>query len=111
MTKAMEGSDFDAVVDPLTSAPISLQRDISMGAATSAAQLSTPTTPADYVLVFRSRSQKPLDNEKHLETLLTSLYRVGLDVECRYGGKDALLVFVRCPRAKLIALVSRARFH
>src|SRR5208282_2011433 len=64
----------------------------------------------DYVLLFRPPSKNAPDREDQLETLITHLDRVGLEVECRYGGNGSVLVFVRCPEARLHELVAKARY-
>lgn len=64
----------------------------------------------DYVVLFRSPSKNALDHENQLERLIRSLDRVGLEVECRYGGKGCVLVFVRCPEVRMYELVAKARY-
>jgi hypothetical protein len=62
------------------------------------------------VILFREASQKaPLASEQ-LEKLIRYLDRVGLEVECRHGGKGTVLIFVRCPEAKVKAEVYRSRY-
>jgi hypothetical protein len=61
-----------------------------------------------FVILFRSPPKEAAGVEK-LDSLIRRLDQVGLEVECRYGGKSSVLVFVRCPEDKLNALVVKAR--
>jgi hypothetical protein len=64
----------------------------------------------DYVVLFRSPSKNAVDHENQLARLIRSLDRVGLEVECRYGGKGCVLLFVRCPELRMYELVAKARY-
>jgi len=67
--------------------------------------------PPDYVLLFRSPFKTPSDGQEQLERLIRCLAAVRLEVECRYGGKGTVLVFVRCPEDHVKALVWKARYR
>lgn len=109
MTAVVEAPDVDSLVEVI--GPINHSR--ATKTATSSAQNSVSVNnlhPPDYLLVFRSHSRTAPDNDNQLERLIRRLDRVGLDVECRYGGKGSVLVFVRCPEVRMNRLVAKARY-
>jgi hypothetical protein len=111
MTVASEAPDGDSLVGVNNIAPIS--RNTSAKARTSSVHVPFSGDyihSLDYVLLFRPPSKNASDREDQLETLIIHLDRVGLEVECRYGGNGSVLVFVRCPEVRLHELVDKARY-
>jgi hypothetical protein len=47
---------------------------------------------------------------EQLEKLIRYLDRVGLEVECRHGGKGTVFIFVRCHQEKVKAEVYKSRY-
>jgi hypothetical protein len=69
----------------------------------------TIATP-ELILIIVPHSKDKRGSQEQLERLLRSLDRVGLDVECRYGGKGTVIVFVKCPASKMKEIIWRSRY-
>lgn len=65
---------------------------------------------ADYIILFRTPTQNAPQASEQLEKLIRYLDRVGLDVECRHGGKGTILCFVRCNQEKIRPEVFKSRY-
>ncbi len=63
----------------------------------STAESSAP----DFVILFNYGKSKNNPNRR-FEGLIQRLFSVGLSVQCRQGNREQLLVFVKCPHARLI---------
>jgi hypothetical protein len=64
----------------------------------------------DYVIIFREAKENAPQASEQLERLIRYLDRVGLQVECRHGGKGRVLIFVRCQSEKVKSEVYKSRF-
>ena len=65
---------------------------------------------ADFVILFRAPTRDAPKTSEQLEKLIRYLDRVGLEVECRHGGKGTVLIFVRCHQEKVKTEVYKSRY-
>ena len=72
--------------------------------------LTPDPVKADYIIIFRCPSPTAPSASEQLERLIRYLDRVGLQVECRHGGKGVVLVFVRCHQDKVNTEVYKSRY-
>ncbi len=62
------------------------------------------------MILFRVPSKDSPKASEQLEKLIRYLDRVGLEVECRHGGKGTVFIFVRCQQEKVKAEVHKSRY-
>jgi hypothetical protein len=100
----MDGPDVDSLVGTTNVAtPISLKAETTSHLCLDEKHSLT------FVILFRATNEGA--GVQQLERLIRRLDRVSLNVECRYGDTESLLIFVRCPNDTLHALVAKERYQ
>jgi hypothetical protein len=79
---------------------------------TSSLKVHEAISSPDFVVVFRaSPKEVALDAAcDQLEKLIQNLAQVGLEIQCRYGGKGVIFVFLRYPDTRLQPLIWSSRY-
>jgi len=79
---------------------------------TSSVKVHEAISSPDFVAIFRASAHEVAPDAacEQLEKLIRNLAQVGLEIQCRYGGKGVIFVFLRCPDARLQPLIRSSRY-